>query len=897
MNDKSWPTILIVVGLLGLVNCTTGYRNAFVSSGGEVIAATSGTPQSHTINGAFAVPLVVTVTQSGSPASGVVVSFKAPTTGASGKFADSSTATTTATTDANGLATSAAFIANGITGAYTVTASAQGVQTGVPFSLTNTTGSPALILANSGTPQSAGINSTFGVPLVVKVEDAGQNPVQYASVVFNAPASEASGTFADTGTNTTSATTDASGVATSTVFTANATAGPDIVTATVAGVSTSATFNLMNIAGPPATIVATSGTQQRAVIGKPFSAPLVAKVSDSFSNPVGGVTVTFSAPASGASGTFSNGTTTETDTTDVNGLATSTVFSANGTTGGPYTATGAVTGVATLADFILTNTLPFKTYVFSVSGEEHISSAFYALAGAVQIDTAGNVLAGEQDYNDGPSGIVSPEPSGDMIAGGNLQVNSSTGQGTLVLNTKNPSLGIGGTETFGIQFVNVDHALINQFDGTATSSGSIDVQTLPATLNGGFAFTLSGVDPNSSAVAFGGVFTISDGTTLQNGVLDTNDAGTVTTGSSLTGTLSTPDSFGRGTINSTLSYTASPAPVALNYYIIGPEVLRIIDVDSTNNGSASSDTAIGSAFGQGVNATAGSNASLGSSVFGIIGNTASQFGAAGMLATSSSSGTFSGVADDDELTNGIQLPASPISGNYSIASNGYGSLTITSGSLGDFTVLGVYLTDPNLNLIDPNNTSTGVGGAIVADMDALLPGGLGIVVPQTDTSVASFSGKYAFGGQAFDSLVSSGKFDFIGQGKVTNGVFSGSGLVSDPFLTLAGSNGTNSGVKFGATPLADTSNPGRYTLSATNPTPNPLRVNINSKVSRFKVAIYQATGGQLFWVNEDSTSAFLGFLQQQGSLSGMPAAASSNGISMNTRHARSNTSTPRKKNQ
>lgn len=869
MDHKAYSSILAFVGLMGLTNCTSGFPT-LTHSQGEAIYVTSGTTQSHTINGPFAAPLVVTVMQNGLPASGIAVTFAAPTTGASGKFADTGTNSTTATTDNNGAATSAAFVANGITGAYTVTASAQGAQTAVTFNLTNTTGAPASILATKGMSQSAGINSTYAFPLVVNVVDSGQNPVQFAMVVFNAPSSGASGTFADSGTNTTSAATDANGVATSTAFTANSTAGPDNVTATVAGVSTPASFNLMNVAGSPATITAISGTQQKAVISTSFSAPLVAKVFDSFSNPVVGAAVTFSAPTSPASGTFSNGTTSETDTTDVNGMATSSVFSANGTTGGPYTVAASVPGVATPADFSLTNTLPFKTYVFSVSGEELSTTGFYALAGAVQIDTSGNVLAGEQDYNDGPSGITSPQPSGDVITGGTLKVNSS-GQGTLVLNTNNSLVGVGGTETFGVQFVNAKHALIIQFDGTATSSGSIELQTLPSTLSGGFAFTLNGVDPNSSPVAFGGVFTINGGTSLQTGAFDTNDAGTVTIASVLTGTLSAPDSFGRGTINSTINYTAlvgSTAPVVLNYYVVGPEVLRIIDVDSLNNGNTTSDTAIGSAFGQGVNATAASSASLGSSVFGVSGSNLSQFAAVGMFSTNSSSGTFSGVADDDELTNAIQLPASPISGTYSIASNGYGSLTISSGSLGDINVLGVYLTDPNLNLSDPNNISTGLAGAIVADMDSALAGSVGILIPQIDTSTANFTGKYAFGGQAFTT---SGEFDFVGWGNVKTGSLSGGGLVSDPFITL-NAQATNSAVKFGGIPLADASNPGRYSMSLTNSKPNPLRIVVNGVVNKFDVAIYQASGSQLFWLNEDSSSVFLGSLQQQGSLKGVPLA-------------------------
>ena len=881
MSRKVLPGAILAVFLIVLVSCST--KAPVIPSQGEVITATSGTPQSHTINGAFATPLAVTVTNNGSPAAGVVVSFAAPTAGASGRFSDTGTSTSTATADVNGLATSASFTANGMVGTYTVTASTQGVQGSVSFSLTNTTGAPASVLATGGAVQSAGINSTYASPLVVKVTDATNNPVQFAIVTFAAPGSGASGTFADTGTNTTSASTDQNGVATSPAFTANSIAGPDSVTATAAGASTGATFNLVNLAGSAATITATSGTPQRAAIGVPFSAPLVATVRDSFSNPVSGVSVTFSAPTTSASGTFSNGTTAETDTTDANGVATSSAFVANQTTGGPYTVTASTSGAAAVADFSLTNTLPFKTYVFSVSGEEFSSASYYALAGAVQIDTAGNVLAGEQDYNDGPFGIASPEPSGDMITGGSLQLSSTTGQGTLVLNTDNPSLGVGGVETFGVQFVNLKHAMIVQFDGTATSSGSLDMQTLPTTLSGGFAFSLTGVDPFSSAVAFGGVFTISGGTTLQNGLLDTNDAGTgtITTASPLTGTLTTPDSFGRGTINSTINYDAlwgAPAPVVLNYYIVGPEALRIIDVDNQFSQSANPDAALGSAFGQGVNATAASNSSLGNSVFGIVGNTASQFAAAGMFTTTAPSASFSGIADDAELTNGFLVTASPISGNYSIGSNGYGSLTITSGSLGDMTLLGIYLTDPNLNLSDPNNTSTGFGGAVVADMDTTLPGGgAGVVIPQTDTSAASFAGKYALGGQAYATSLTFGEFDFVGVSNVKNSNLSGTGLLSDPLLTL-GAQPTNSPVTFAGTPLADATNPGHYTMSSTNPTPNPFRIRVSGVTHKFDVGMYQASGGQLFWLDgtTDTTltlvNIFLGSMQQQGSLKGIPLA-------------------------
>lgn len=882
MIRKACCAIIAAICLIVMVSCTSGDH---IGSGGEAIAAVSGTPQSQAIRGAFAAPLVATVTQSGVPASSVFVTFRAPSTGATGVFAISGTDSITIMTDATGLATSGVFIANGTAGAYKVTASAQGTPSETSFSLTNTTG-PTAILATGGSVQSAGINSTFAEPLTVKVVDGSQHPIAMAIVVFTAPATGASGKFADTGTNTTSATTDASGVATSAAFTANAIAGADIVTATVAGVSTPATFNLTNLAGSPATIMVVSGTPQRAAINTPFAAPLEVTVLDSKSNPVSGAAVTFSAPTSSASGLFANAMTTETDTTNASGVATSTVFTANGTTGGPYTVTAAVAGVPTAVDFTLTNTLPFKTYVFYLSGEEFNTAGFYGLAGAVQIDTAGNVLGGEQDYNDGGLGTGSPEPSGDLITTGNLTVNATSGQGTLTLVTNNSNLGVGGTETLGVQFVNLSHALIVQFDDSATSSGTMDVQTLPAMLSGGYAFTLTGVDPFLSPVDFGGVFTISGGTSLQNGVLDTNDYGTgnpPTTNASLSGTLSAFDSFGRGTITSTLNYTllvGSTSPVALNYYVVGPEVLRIIDVDSVNNPAAVSfdffDTAIGSAFGQGVNATTAGPASLSNSIFGM-GSALGEFATVGMLSTTPASTSFSMVADDNELLYGVLLTPAlpPISGTYSIALNGYGSLTIPLGQLGDVSLLGIYLTDPKLNLSDPNNTNpAGLGGALVADMDGpyTLAGGTGFLVPQTDPTSAHFQGKYAFGGQAFANINNFAEFDFVGGGTISATLaFSGTGVLNDPFQTFA-HHQTNSGVKFSGTPLADTTDPvsGRYTLSSANS--NPLKITIKGTRTPFDVAIYQASGGLLLWMDEDytGTSVFLGSLQQKGSLTGLP---------------------------
>jgi hypothetical protein len=623
---------------------------------------------------------------------------------------------------------------------------------------------------------------------------------------------------------------------------------------------------------PVVAIGATSGSGQNTTVGTSFSSPLVATVTTG-GTPTSGVTVTFTAQASGASVTFaSNSTATETVTTNASGVATSSAFTAN-TTAGADKVTAATAGVATAASFTLTNAPgpAVSSYSFYMSGLEAINNGinFHALAGAVTFDSYGNVVAGEQDYNDA-FGLTSPEPAGDTITGGNLTVSATTGQGTLTLTTNNPKLGVDGTETLGVQFVNTSHALIAQFDGTATSSGSMDMQVLPSTLSGGYAFTMSGVSGLYLQIAFGGVFSIS-GTTLSHGILDVNDAQNVKTGEAFTATtISAADAFGRGTID---GFSIDGFPIALNYYIVGPKVIRIIDVNST-------DSSVGSAFSQGANAF--TNASLGSSVFAVAGNPwQSGGGVVGQLSTSSTSSSpadFSGVGDDYEPGNGVaSAPAFPFSGTYSIGANGYGILTFKVLGIGDFNRLGIYMTDPTLNLNDPNNLAGG-GGALVLDLDVVLSGASGVMIPQTDTTTAHFTGNYAVAAQDFNNFNSKCplcEFDVIGQGSVTAGALSLTGLVSDPFVTLSAAK-TSSADTFSSAPLPDALNPGRYSMLSTNTTPNPLAATVNGVSLSFDVAVYQASGEQLFWINvvnfnAITNSVFLGPLERQGSLTGLSA--------------------------
>lgn len=361
----SYPAITAMVNVaanalspqINLVNVTGGgsvqgnngdLTTITENSGPAAIMATGGTPQTATVQTAFAARLQATVTNgSGQPVSGVVVTFAAPGSGASGSFAGG---VNTATTNSSGVATSPSFTANTIAGAYTVTATVSGVSAPANFALTNKAGKAATVTATSGTPQTATIKTAFAKPLQATVTDSFGNPISGATVTFNAPGSGASGTFAG-GTKT--AVTNASGVATSKTFTANSIAGSYTVTGTVSGVTGTAAFSLTNAAGKPASITASGGTPQSAKIKTAFTKPLQATVKDAGGNLLAGVVVTFKAPTSGAGGTFAGGV--KTATTNASGVATSATFTANSTVGS-YSVTATFTGAKTPASFSLTNT-------------------------------------------------------------------------------------------------------------------------------------------------------------------------------------------------------------------------------------------------------------------------------------------------------------------------------------------------------------------------------------------------------------------------------------------------------------------------------------------------------------------------------------------------------------
>jgi hypothetical protein len=332
--------------------------------------------QDQILNTKFASPLTVQVTSvttpgtAGMPVQGVTVTFTAPSSGAGGSFGSVGGANfATATTDSTGTAVSPNFYSNSSEGSYNIIASANGSLTSTAIFNMFNTGTPGPIAVSGGTPQSTSISAQFQNTLSVTVTDGtGASVGAGLPVTFTASGSDP-GTFADTGTDTTTVITNSNGLAVSTPVIGAATPGSFIVTATtVNGDNASVTFDLWSTLVPAAITAAGSSTPQTAAKNTPF-APLTVTVVDGTTPtpvPVAGAVITFAAPSftvgtggvdSAASGTFVGNASSVTALTDVNGVATAPLFTANDLAGS-YNVTATVVvkqGTTLSATFALTN--------------------------------------------------------------------------------------------------------------------------------------------------------------------------------------------------------------------------------------------------------------------------------------------------------------------------------------------------------------------------------------------------------------------------------------------------------------------------------------------------------------------------------------------------------------
>ncbi len=818
-------SILVVSNLVFLTGC--GSSTSTPPPPVETIAATSGTPQSAAVGAAFAAPLVATVTTGGSPTSGVTVTFTAPATGATGTFAGG---VNTATTNASGVATSAAFTAGTTAGAYTVTASVSGVSTTASFSLTNTAGAAATITATSGSGQSAVTGAAFAAPLVATVLDSHSNPVSGATVTFTAPASGASGLFATSGAATETDTTNASGVATSSTFTANATAGgPYNVTATVGGVLAAANFSLTNTVPPPIAVTFGPRVGSLQVSG---GTGITAFVANDSAN--AGVTWTVTCGSAGLCGTFSAANTPSGVATDFSAPAA--IPTGNTVKLKATSVTDATKSASAIITITNTNTtLTDGTYVFSLAGTDANNSTPYYVGGAFVL-SGGSITSGEQDF------VSLATIAEDAITGGSV---TATADGNLqvILNTSDVNVGVNGVETVVAAQISATRARLIEFDANLTSSGRMDMQTSTAAPTAGYAFFAAGLDGNTTAaapVAIGGVINIDGAGTISGtgSVFDINDAGsTLQAQTFAASTVSAPDGFGR--VQFSLVPSAASAVPAINLvgYIVDTTHMRLVETTDVFNG-----TMAGIALGQGANTGTFGSIAGNSYVPSLTGFDTSASGilqAAGVLTANSDGSTVSGAINYNDLSgSGPQTPSPITGGTYTVDPTGRVTMTgVTDGVAANFT-LQLYLTGQGLE---------GQVAAVSMDANDVLAGTGWQQTGGGSFTTSSLFGTYTLGVDGVD--INGKEFDALGP-ITADGVGALTGTVDLNSLAVGG----NTGLPVTGAFAANTN--GAFTGTITG-------LDIATSTNQDVFSYYVVDTTKLFVIETDSNQLTSGFFALQ----------------------------------
>lgn len=473
------------------------------------------------------------------------------------------------------------------------------------------------------------------------------------------------------------------------------------------------------------------------------------------------------------------------------------------------------------------------TFAFMNRGID--ANGYNGIAGSVTLDGQGNVSGGEFDSAD-PSSVISATilPTGSPDINGNPSASGYTldqfGHGILTIEFNyNGSV---YEMIYSVTATSSAHAMLSEVDEMGDLTGTLDLQGgnfSPAQFSGNYSFVSAGENiARSVPMNFGGIFTADGASSIGPGTLDINAAGTYRTGP-FTAVFTAPDSYGRGTLT-----FASASPLKFAYYIVGPEVIRLVEIDGATGVTA------GSAYGQGTSATVNNAQVAGNYVFAMHGYGVN--GANGMAGqfVADGSGNATGVLDRND--SGATAFASPLSGaTYSFSGSARGSLATQDGS---FTA-NVYMIDPNINLLDPSNPIGG-GGGLMLETDANAFDN-GLLASQT---VASPSGNYAMGWRYRPGTVNgfANNFDVAVTAALvigTGGVFSGEGEW-DVVMSGLGPDQPMYG-NF----AADANNPGRYT-GAFSPSPD----------ANLPTTYYQINDSQLVMLEMDSAVAD-GFLVKQ----------------------------------
>jgi hypothetical protein len=569
MKNIGGVLVMGCLAMIGLVGCG-GSDKPTPPPTQAITVSMSGQPASLTVNAQAS--LTATVAND-SASAGVKWSATCGSSTACGTFSASNTPSGTAVTY-----TAPAAVPSGNTVTVTATSVTDGTKTATA---TITITPPAAIgVSISGQPSSLVANTTAALTATVTNDTANKGVTWTVSCgtsvcgFFN-PAQTASGTATSYLAPLT--------VPTGNTVTVTATSVTDTSKTATATITITAPPISVSLAPPPPSPMTINTTTR-----------ITANVNNDSAN--GGVkwTVTCGGASCGSVATAQTASGTATTYTAPGGVPSgnTVTLTATSVTDSTKSASATMTIVGPTAA-----ALNDGTYVYHLAGQNGNGQCFFTGAFTV---ANGVITGGEQDFTD----TTTAYGNAITTAGSGISV-ASSGNLQIVLATTNTNIGNNGAITLRGTKVSNARVLISEYDGYATGSGSMDLQTSTAAPSGGYAFVVNGIDlandQTQTPLSIGGILNVSGTSVSANGsVFDYNLGGSPNLGITLaSGTVSAPDSFGRVSFNLTSSNNSSGAPqipqFILTGYIVGTNQIQLIESQQDDL----SDDLAGMALGQG----------------------------------------------------------------------------------------------------------------------------------------------------------------------------------------------------------------------------------------------------------------------------------------------------------
>lgn len=356
-------------------------------------------------------------------------------------------------------------------------------------------------------------------------------------------------------------------------------------------------------------------------------------------------------------------------------------------------------------------------YTFMVDGQAANSEQLEA--GSFTADGKGHISNGIEDVN-GPSGV-----SLDAAFTGTYTVGSD-GRGVLTI-TPATSSGL-SVETYEIVVISNARVRMIRYDTVATGIGTIDLNDTSAfsaaSLSGNYVLSLSGGGVTGHELAAIALLTLNGKNAVTSGLMDENANTLLNQNVSVTGPFVVATS-GRGT----LTLNSQLGTFDFAFYIISAQEIRLVSLDAASLWEGTAVAQQGSNF---------TNAAIdGPIVYESSGQSQSVPAQdAGQFTANGNGSITNGIADQND--NGTIYTGYTFTGLYSVASNGHGSITLTSTARGSITYAFYMIANGQGALMRTDTAGDSIGALNLQSQSQFastdLSGSYGLTVSGTSTT-------------------------------------------------------------------------------------------------------------------------------------------------------------------